>query len=77
MSNVIDFNLERAVRKSGLHRAVCKEMIEDGFDPMDPDDIQYHGDWFSIDATLEMTDSWTEEALDRLWADIKALDIEE
>jgi len=70
MSNVINFNLERATRKSGLHRAECKQMIEDGFDPMNPTDIEHYGDWFSVAANIEMEHNWTDEEIQRLLTDV-------
>ena len=66
MSNVIDFNLERAVRKSGLHRAECKQMIEDGFDPLNSNDIHQYGEWFPVTGEFYQEHNWTEERLERL-----------
>ena len=76
MNNIIDFNLERAVRKSGLHRAACKQMIEDGFNPMVPNDIDEYGDWFSVSGEFYQEHNWTDEAIQRLLTDILAQDPE-
>jgi len=76
MNNIIDFNLERAVRKSGLHRAACKQMIEDGFNPMVPNDIEEYGDWFSVSGEFYQEHNWTDEAIQRLLTDILAQDPE-
>lgn len=73
MSNVIDFTVERAVRKSGLSRTLVKKMIADGFDPLDPSDVGEHADWFPVSANVNMKYEWTEEALEKLLADLKDL----
>jgi hypothetical protein len=76
MSNVIDFNLERAVRKSGLHRTACKQMIEDGFNPLVPNDIESYGDWFSVSGEFYQEHNWTDEAIQRLLTEVLAQDPE-
>lgn len=76
MSNVINFNLERAVRKSGLHRAECKQMIEDGFDPLVPNDVEEYGDWFSVSGNFYQENNWTDEAIHMLLTEILAQDPE-
>ena len=76
MSNVINFNLERAVRKSGLHRAECKQMIEDGFDPLVPNDVEEDGDWFSVTGNFHQENNWTDEAIHMLLTEILAQDPE-
>jgi|14_taG_2_1085336.scaffolds.fasta_scaffold00148_5 hypothetical protein len=73
MSNVIDFVVEKAVRQRGISRELAKQMIADGFDPLDPSDIGEHGDWFSVSGELEIEHTWTQDALDKLLKDLKDL----
>ena len=45
MADIIDFSLERAKRKSGMRdTSVLKDMIEQGYDPCDPKQIQEYQD---------------------------------
>ena len=59
MSNVINFQVERALRQTGLHRSLIEDIVEDGFNPLDPIEVEQYFDWFSVSATIEMAVSYT------------------
>ena len=45
-ADIINFNVERAKRKSGLNdQALLKDMVAEGFDPCDSVDIQNYYQW--------------------------------
>ena len=79
MSNIIDFATERAKRKSGIHDPkLLEDIIDTGFDPSDPVDLDNYYSWKNfegqINETLYTDDAWTDEAIQRLLADIKEWD---
>ncbi len=79
MSNIIDFATERAKRKSGIHDPkLLEDIIDTGFDPSDPVDLDNYYSWKNFEGQLNETlytdDAWTDEAIQRLLADIKEWD---
>ncbi len=68
MSNVINFQVERALRQTGLHRSLIEDIVEDGFNPLDPIEVEQYFDWFSVSATIEM--EWKEDPIQKLLNDI-------
>ncbi len=79
MSNIIDFVKERAKRKSGIHDPkLLEDIIDTGFDPSDPVELDNYYSWKNFEGQLNETlytdDAWTDEAIQRLLADIKAVD---
>lgn len=79
MSNVIDFVKERAKRKSGIHDPrLLEDIIDTGFDPSDPVELDNYYSWKNFEGQLNETlytdDQWADEAIQRLLADIKAVD---
>ena len=79
MSNIIDFATERAKRKSGIHDPkLLEDIIDTGFDPSDPVELDNYYSWKNfegqISETLYTDDAWTDEAIQRLLADIKSWD---
>ena len=79
MSNIIDFATERAKRKSGIHDSkLLEDIIDTGFDPCDPVELDNYYSWKNfegqINETLYTDDAWTDEAIQRLLVDIKAVD---
>ena len=79
MADIIDFSLERAKRKSGMRdTSVLKDMIEQGYDPCDPKQIQEYQDWTTFQNIIyddvDIGHNWTDEALNRLFDDIKNFD---
>jgi hypothetical protein len=51
-------------------------MIEDGFNPLVPNDVEEYGDWFSVSGEFYQEHNWTEEAIQRLLTDVLAQDPE-
>ena len=79
MSNIIDFATERAKRKSGIHDPkLLEDIIDSGFDPSDPVELDNYYSWKNFEGQLNETlytdDAWTDEAIQRLLADIKEWD---
>ena len=57
MADIIDFALERAKRKSGLNCSITlKDMLEEGYDPCDPLDIQAYNAVSYTHLTLPTSD---------------------
>ena len=79
MDNVIDFALERAKRKSGIKdTALLKNIINEGYDPCDDVDITNYFEWQKFQDIIiddkDISHNWTDEAIERLWNDIKNFD---
>jgi len=79
MDNVIDFALERAKRKSGIKDTVLlKNIINEGYDPCDDIDIANYFEWQKFQDIIiddkDISHNWTDEAIERLWNDIKNFD---
>ncbi len=79
MENVIDFVLERAKRKSGIKDTVLlKNIINEGYDPCDDIDIANYFEWQKFQDIIiddkDISHNWTDEAIERLWNDIKNFD---
>lgn len=75
-ADIINFNVERAKRKSGLNdQALLKDMVAEGFDPCDSVDIQNYYQWKNFQEIIvndvDTDSNWSDEALDRLFADIR------
>jgi len=75
-AEIFDFGVERAKRKSGIHDTeLLKDMVSEGYDPCDPIDLQNYYEWQKfqniIYTDVDTGSNWTDEALDRLFADIK------
>tara|TARA_B100000900_G_scaffold349229_1_gene315299 strand:- start:407 stop:745 length:339 start_codon:yes stop_codon:yes gene_type:complete len=75
-AEIFDFSVERAKRKSGIHDTeLLKDMVSEGYDPCDPIDLQNYYEWQKfqniIYTDIDTGSNWTDEALDRLFADIK------
>ena len=79
MAEVIDLRVERAYRKSGIKdRSLLKDMIKEGYNPCNSDDVNQYHDWMRFKDIVQVTDStsttWTDDALGRLWNDIQTVD---
>tara|TARA_B100000963_G_scaffold1722_1_gene1288 strand:+ start:13506 stop:13817 length:312 start_codon:yes stop_codon:yes gene_type:complete len=79
MENVIDFALERAKRKSGIKdTALLKDIIDEGFDPCNSIDCTNYFEWKKFQSIIvedeDIQHNWTDEAIDRLWNDLKTFD---
>ena len=80
MSNIIDFAIERAYRKSGIKdRSLIEDILTQGYNPCNPDDIKQYYKWngfLSIVQTSDQIDQdyWTEESLSRIWSDMQDVD---
>ena len=79
MADIINFSLERAKRKSGMKdTSVLQDMIDQGYDPCSPADIQDYQQWNTFQSIIyddiDVSHNWSEEALDRLFEDIKNFD---
>jgi|TARA_B110000908_G_scaffold65744_2_gene79684 hypothetical protein len=72
MAEIINFQVERAVRKSGIQdRALIKDIINDGFDPFNKKEVEQYWDWFSIQSgPIDIDTDWTSDALTNLLYDI-------
>tara|TARA_B100001094_G_C17680227_1_gene553009 strand:- start:9 stop:347 length:339 start_codon:yes stop_codon:yes gene_type:complete len=78
-AEIFNFGVERAKRKSGLHdTALLEDMVVEGYDPCDPIDIQNYYEWKKFQNVIyddiDIGHNWSEEALDRLFTDIKNMD---
>ena len=78
-ADIINFSVERAKRKSGFNdTALLEDMVAEGFDPCDPIDIQNYYEWKKFQNVIyddvDIGHNWSEEALDRLFTDIKNMD---
>ena len=79
MENIIDFALERAKRKSGIKdTALLKDIIKEGYDPSNDLDMTnyFEGKKFQniIDNDVDIQHNWTDEAIEKLWNDLKTFD---
>jgi len=79
MADIINFGVERAKRKSGLNdTALLEDMVAEGYDPCDPIDIQNYYEWKQFQSVIyddiDIGHNWTDEALTRLFDDIKNMD---
>lgn len=77
MTNVIDFQVERAIRKSGIKdKVLLKDIIDEGYDPCDPIEVSNYYQWkdFEGGISAELEHNWTDEAINNLLADIKNFD---
>ena len=78
-ADIINFGVERAKRKSGLHdTSLLEDMVAEGYDPCDPIDIQNYYEWKKFQNViyddLDIGMNWSDEALDRLFTDIKNME---
>ena len=78
-AEIFNFGVERAKRKSGLNdKELLEDMVVEGYDPCDPIDIQNYYQWKNfqnvIYTDVDTGSNWTDEALDRLFRDIKNLE---
>ena len=78
-ADIINLSVERAKRKSGFNdTALLQDMVAEGFDPCDPIDIQNYYEWKKFQNVIyddvDIGHNWSEEALDRLFTDIKNMD---
>ena len=74
MSNLIDFQVERAVRKSGIRdKQLIRDIIDEGYDPCDPVEVINYYNWKHFEGGIhaELEHNWTDEAIDNLMRDIK------
>ena len=81
MDNIINFALERAKRKSGIKDiALLKDIIDEGYDPCNPLDMTNYFEWKKFQNIIindaDIQDNWSDEAIDRLWKDLKTFDDE-
>ena len=80
MSNIIDFAIERAYRKSGIKdRSLIEDILTQGYNPCNPDDVTQYYKWSGfISAVLNVdtpeSEYWTEESLSRIWSDMQDID---
>ena len=79
MADIINFGEERAKRKSGLkNTALLEDMVAEGYDPCDPMDIEAYYEFKQFQSViyddLDIGMNWSDEALDRLFEDIKNFD---
>ena len=79
MDNIIDFALERAKRKSGIKdTALLKDIIDEGYDPCNDLDMTNYFEWKKfqniIHNDVDIQHNWTDEAIERLWNDLKTFD---
>lgn len=82
MSNVVDFEVERAYRRSGIKdRQLLRDIIDEGYDPCDPVDVDnyYHWKQFQgiIYKDIEADFKWSDAAVDKLWNDIMTVDVKD
>lgn len=78
-AEIFNFSVERAKRKSGFNdTALLEDMVAEGYDPCDPIEIQNYYQWKNFQNVIyddiDIGHNWTEEALDRLFTDIKNMD---
>ena len=76
-AEIFNFGVERAKRKSGLKdTALLEDMVAEGFDPCDPIDIQNYYEYQNLQEMIykDLGPDWSEDALDRLFEDIKNFD---
>jgi len=74
MTDVIDFQVERAIRKSGIKdKHLLKDIIDEGYDPCDPVEVSNYYNWkhFENGIHAELEHNWTDEAINNLMHDIK------
>jgi len=77
MSNIIDLQVERAFRTSGIKdRSLIQDIIDEGYDPNDPVDLANYNEWKKFQSVIftDVEHNWTDEALQRLYTDIKLCD---
>ena len=79
MNNIIDFAMERAKRKSGIKdTALLKDIIAEGYDPCDNIDCTNYFEWKKFQNIIvndeDISDNWSDEAIERLWNDLKDFD---
>ena len=78
MAEVIDLRVERAMRTSGIKdRTLLQDIIDQGYNPNDPIELNNYYNWKTFENFMETDDvahNWSEEAIDRLYADLKAFD---
>ena len=79
MNNIIDFTLERAKRKSGIKdTTLLKDIIAEGYDPCDNIDCTNYFEWKKFQNIIvndvDIEHNWTDEAIERLWNDLKTFD---
>ena len=76
-AEIFNFGVEKAKRKSGLKdTALLEDMVAEGVDPCDPIDIQNYYEYQNLQGMIykDLGPDWSEEALDRLFEDIKNFD---
>ena len=77
MSEIIDLRVERAFRSSGIKdKSLLKDIIDQGYDPNDPLDLHNYYEWKKFESVIytDVEHNWTDEAIHRLYTDIKLLD---
>ena len=78
-AEIFNFGVDRARRRIGKHdTALLEDMVVEGYDPCDPIDIQNYYEWKKFQNVIyddiDIGHNWSEEALDRLFTDIKNMD---
>lgn len=82
MADIIDLRVEKALRTSGLKdKELVQDIIDQGYDPCNPLDLHNYYEWkkfenliytdLSDGTNLTVEHNWTDEAIDRLMADVK------
>ena len=69
MADVIDFQIERAVRKSGIRdKALIRDIIDEGYDPCNSVDMINYYNWkeFESQVFTQVEHNWTDEAIEQL-----------
>ena len=77
MSEIIDLRVERAFRSSGIKdKSLLKDIIDEGYNPSDPLDLYNYYEWKKFQSVIytDVDSNWTDEALHRLYTDIKLFD---
>jgi len=77
MAQIIDFKVEKALRKSGIKdKALIEDIINEGYDPVDPIELENYYQWKTFQSVVftDVEHNWTDEALQRLYTDIKLCD---
>ena len=77
MAEIIDLRVERAFRTSGIKdRSLLQDIIDQGYDPNNPVDLNNYNEWKKFESVIftDVEHNWTDEALERLYTDIKLCD---
>jgi|TARA_B110000503_G_scaffold16411_1_gene23349 hypothetical protein len=77
MAQIINLQVERAIRKCGMGRALIEDIINDGFDPCNKKEVAQYWDWFSVQSDpISLNVDWTGDAVERLLHDIVTSEVE-